>query len=274
MARRHSSRRSRRKPEGVPILALTLFILVLLGVGGGMGWMYFDGKAKHPPVDAELCPLTGPTEQTIVLVDATDAVAPITQQEVMTKVADLANATKKWARFELRILVPGSDRTNILFSKCNPGDGSDLNEYNGNPALARKNWVSLFRAPLEQSMAKSMSGSGAETSPIMAGIQQIAVDRLSSEQERAVFNRVLVVSDMLENSEYFSVYQSGSDIDAYRASPAQKRFNTDLAGAEIAIWLIERETKVPTVGLMEFWAEWILQNRGSPGKITRLQGLE
>jgi hypothetical protein len=274
MARRSTSRRRASKGEGVPWFGLTLFLMAVLVIIGGLAWMYLRAVEQHPPTDAELCPEAGPTEQTIVLVDATDAIAAITQTEIVSKITDLANDTKKWARFELRVLVPGSLRTTTVFSRCNPGDGHELDEYTGNPDLARKKWASQFSGPLQEAMKSTMSGEVADRSPIMAGLQQIAVDRLSSKQARSMPTNIVVVSDMLENSDAFSVYQSGPDFEAYRKSSASKRYSTDLAGAGVSIWFLERDTKVASVPLIEFWMQWILENRGTPLTATRLQGMD
>lgn len=274
MARRSSHRRRSRRDEGIPWVVLSLFIVGVTGVVALLVFLYLRAVDQHPATSADLCPESGAVEQTIVLVDATDKIAPITQTEIMTRVTDLANSTKKWARFELRVLTPGSERTNTLFSRCNPGDGSELDEYTGNPEMARKKWASQFSGPLRDAMARSMAGEGAETSPIMAGVQQIAVERMSSEQAQSVANTVIVVSDMLENSEYFSVYQSGPDFEAFRASPAHNRFASNLAGANVAMWFVERETKVSSVQLVEFWMQWILENRGNPLTAYRLQGMQ
>lgn len=274
MARRRTNSRGRsRDKEGIPWVALSLFIVVVLTIGGGLGWMYFRAMAQNVPMDAELCPEAGPGEQTIVLVDATDTIASITQTEILTKISDLATATPKGGRFELRVLEPGAARTTTLFNRCNPGDGSDLDELTGNPEMAHKKWASQFSGPLADAMKRSVTGQGADTSPIMAGIQQIAVDRLSSAHSRSISNKVIVVSDMLENSEAFSIYQAGPDFIAFQKSPANKRYSTDLAGAGVAIWFLERETKVASVPLMEFWIQWILENRGSPLTVTRMQGM-
>lgn len=273
MARRNTTRRRSRRDEGVPWVGLSIFVVAVVAIVGGLAWMYLRAVEQHPPTDAELCPEVGPSEQVIVLVDATDRIAPITQSEIVTKVTDLANATKKWARFELRVLQPGAQRTTTVFSRCNPGDGHGMDEYTGNPEMARNKWASQFSGPLQDAMRSSMSGQGADTSPIMAGLQQIAVDRLSSKQARTVPNTIVVVSDMLENSEAFSVYQTGPDFEAFQASPAHRRYSTDLAGAGVAIWFVERETKVAGVPLIEFWMKWILENRGAPLTATRLQGM-
>lgn len=270
---RTNSRGRSRDKDGIPWVALSLFTAIVLAIGGGLGWMYLRATAQNTPVDTELCPESGPGEQTIVLIDATDAIASITQTEILNKITDLASATPKGGRFELRVLEPDATRTTTLFNRCNPGDGSDLDELTGNPELAQKKWASQFGAPLAEAMRRSVNGQGADTSPIMAGIQQIAVDRLSSAHSRSISSKVIVVSDMLENSDAFSIYEAGPDFDAFRRSPGFKRYHTDLAGAGIAIWFLDREAKVASVPLMEFWVQWILENRGSPLTATRMQGM-
>lgn len=120
---------------------------------------------------------------------------------------------------------------------------------------------------------KALHAESAETSPIMAGIQQVAVDRLGSTQARSIPNRLVVISDLLENTPSFSMYKSGPDFDAYRQSKAAAEYGTDLAGAIVEVWLLRRDNNFPSSSVAEFWARWVEDNRGSFGRALQLQGV-
>ncbi len=274
MTRRSRGRGRGRKSDAFPIGWAILAAVVFFAIVAGFGWLYVQASARNVALADDFCPLTGPSEQVLVLVDATDAISPITQTELLNHLSDLAGSVRKGGRFELRILEPGTDRTRTLFSSCNPGDGSDLDHWTGNPEAAQRRWRDSFDGPLREAMAQALIAAGADTSPIMAGIQQIAVDRLGTEQLRSIPAQLVVVSDMLENTAYFSMYQSGADLAAFAASDAARRFRTNLAGATTEIWLIQRETRVSSRAVAEFWAGWIAQNGGAFGRALQLQGIE
>jgi len=273
MVRRRSGR-SRRSKDAFPWFTAVVSGVVLLLVIGGFSYVYMNALSQNRALGADLCPELGPAAQTIVLVDATDAIAPLTQTEISTRLQDIGQSISRGEKLELRTLQPGDERTHTIFARCNPGDGSDLDHLTANPESARQRWRESFSAPLHDAMQTVMGDAAAETSPIMAALQQIAVENLTSEHNRSIRTHIIIISDMLENSPHYSIYRSGPDFDAYMASAAPARFNSDLAGAMVEIWYLRRNTRIASVPLMEFWFEWIATNRGQPGRALSLQGLE
>lgn len=268
-------RSRRRRSNAGPWLLIAVIASGLLVVVGGLGYLYVQALSKHEVLESDLCPSTGARGQTLVLVDTTDALSSVTQTEVQTWLADLATHIPKGGRFELRALQPGASRTRTIFSLCNPGDGSDLDQITGNPEMALKRWRDGFSGPLAQALQEATIGGKADTSPIMAGIQQLAVDRLASAQAKSAPNTVVVVSDMLENTEYFSHYRQGGDFVSFEASQAATRFATALNGANVQIWLIRRpDAPIDSIPLIAFWTKWIVAAGGQFERARRLQGME
>lgn len=247
---------------------------MLAGVISGFIWLFLSASAKNPILTADSCPVTGPTEQLLVLVDVTDPIGKITQTDLLNHLGEIASGLGKGGRFELRVLEPGTDRTRTLFSACNPGNGSDLDHWTGNPDMAKRRWSESFDAPLKAATEAALSGQESETSPLMAAIQQISVDRLGTSALRNLTNRLVIVSDMLENTEYFSMYRSGADFAAYEESDASRRFGTDLANTSVELWFIRRQTKIPSASVAEFWLAWTLESGGQFSRAIQLQGLE
>ncbi|AVF02915.1 hypothetical protein C4375_03640 [Devosia sp. I507] len=246
---------------------------MLAAILGGFGWLFMTASARNVALADNLCPLSGPTEQKLILVDVSDAIAPITRQDLLNRLHDVAVNTPKGALLELRVLEPGTTNSRALFSYCNPGDGAELDSLTGNPERARRRWEQGFNVPLEEALNASTISGEADTSPIMGAIQELVVEHLGTEEGRTRPTTLYVASDLLENTALFSIYQSGPDFDAYRASSAARTFATDLAGAEVRFWVIGRATAVPSARIADFWAAWVLENRGSFAGATALQGI-
>jgi len=273
MARRGRNRR-RGSSEG-SWLPVIVFGLVLVGLIVGIGYLYLEATSRHVELDeATLCPLTGPTGQTLVLVDTTDAIAPITQTQLTAMLKDAAFGTAKGTLFEIRVLKTASPFTETLFSLCNPGDGRELGEIIANPDLALRKWKEGFEQPLLDAMVKSLTAGAGETSPIMAGIQAVAVAHLTADADRKQPASLVVISDMLENTERFSHYREGTDFAVFEASPAARHFATDLAGKDVSLWVIRRDSRVDSVALVEFWRRWVDYNHGAFASAKALQGIE
>lgn len=270
-----SRSRSRRRSSTGSWVLIALFALALLAAIGGLIALYLLAVSNHERIDAALCPDTGPRGQTLVLVDTTDAFSAVTQAEISTWLKERAEQTSRGALFELRTLRADTPHTSTIFSLCNPGDGSDLSQLTANPAQALKLWREGFSGPLSSALQQVMGNAAADTSPIMAGIQQIAVDRLASAKFQFVPTKLIVVSDMLENTAYFSHYRDGDDFTAFERSEAATRFATSLAGANVELWLVRRpSTPVPSLDLIAFWTKWIAASGGQFERAKHLQGME
>jgi hypothetical protein len=270
------SRRQRGRRTSIAVwTAIAAFALILIALGGGFAYLLYVTNRDRVALDEHLCPTKGPSGQVVVLVDTTDPLSTFTQKELLTRLLDVSRKSQKGERIEIRVLEPGENRTRILFDFCNPGDGSDLNEITGNPRLALQRWRDGFEKPLSRALADSIKGSEATSSPIMAALQAIAIERLTAESDRQIPTRIVVASDMMEHTEYFSIYRSGADFDAYRNTKAATRFSSDLAGASVEILYVPRvNSEVGGIALMDFWDSWITESDGHLKSALKLQGAQ
>ena len=128
--------------------------LVLVTFAVVAGWIVMRLDVADRPVLSEetLCPTDGPRGITVVLLDASDGLPEIAQQEVRGYLVGLSEELEPYSLLELRLLDPSVRGGRVVFSRCNPGDGSNLNELIGNPQLARRQWLEGFRQPLEDAL--------------------------------------------------------------------------------------------------------------------------
>lgn len=272
MARARRKRgRTRGEPSGLLIGALGV---VAVGLIGGLVWLYVTALGNTPERDASLCPKAGPTSQTLVLVDASDAIADLTKTEIAQRLADEAASVPTGGRLTIRTLRTDTPRTEQIFDLCNPGDGSDLNAITGNPERARARWMQGFAAPLSTALRQATVAAPSKTSPLMAAIQQFAVDRLVARTSHTISTKLIIISDMLENTPDFSMYRQGADYAAFVASPAAAKYDTNLAGADVELWLVARaNAPADANALTGFWTRWTSRANGSTSRALRLQGV-
>ena len=238
---------------------------------------YVYATLARPPAleESSLCPLGGPHSLTVVLLDSTDDIPDIGKREIRTTLVDMAETLPTYELLEIRLLDPKLAGGRLIFSKCNPGDGSDLSEYTANPRLARQHWMDGFREPLEHALEAGFQPAPGKTSPIMQTIQRIAVDRFSARNVVDVRKSLVVISDMLENSPDYSQYSGDLSYDRFKASSAYRKVRTDLHGAAVQIYYVERLTGRPinSVDHIRFWAQWICDNNGRFKQASKLQGV-
>jgi hypothetical protein len=251
--------------------ALAVLALGILTMGA-----YAYLTAARPPVldHASLCPVDGARSETVVLLDSTDEIPDIGKREIKTVLLDMAEALPAYALMELRLLDPATPGGRLIFHKCNPGDGAGLSEYTANPRLAKKRWMEGFRQPLEAALDAGFKPAPGKTSPIIETVQRIAVERFSGRAVEEIPKSLVLVSDMLEHEPDYSQYSGDLTYGRFKASRAYKKLQTDLHGAEVTIYYVQRVTakRLNSVEHIRFWAEWVRDNKGRFKEANKLQG--
>src|SRR5262249_50445147 len=84
----------------------------------------------------------------------------------------------------------------------------------------------------------------------------------------------ILISDMLEHEPDYSQYGGELSYSRYKASRAYQKFRTNLYGAQVSIYYIQRLSAKPinSADHIRFWAEWIRDNNGRLKQANKLQG--
>jgi hypothetical protein len=272
MARRR--RRSRTNGDGWKIGGTAFLALICFGLLGAYALSYRAASDRPVLAQDSLCPTDGPRAATVVVLDASDDLPEITRQEVQSFLTDLSEELEPYSLLELRLLDPEVNGGRIVFSKCNPGDGSNLSELVANPALAHRKWLEQFREPLEQALKGSLAPAPSQTSPIMETVQRVAVDRFTGRAASSIPKRLIVISDMLEHTAAYSHYSGDLSFKQFRQSDTYHKVRTDLHGSEVIIKYVHRlrPDDSRTLKHIEFWREWARDSNGGRFQADRLQG--
>jgi hypothetical protein len=274
VARRQSRQRNRARGTGAAIGGIALIFLALAALGI-LALFYFSVTPKPKLDSASLCPVTGPEGITVVLIDTSDDLPEPAQRQVLGLLEDQISELPEYHKLDIRVLDIAGSRSRSLFSKCNPGDGAGLSEWTDNPRLARMRWIENFRQPAKDAVKSSLSSAKAKNSPIMGAIQDIAIDQFSSSAAQKVEKKLIVISDMLEFTPLYSQYPAAGDLSyqRFKRSPAYLKFRTDLHDAHVKIEYVQQtQVTIDTVRHIEFWKEWITDNKGVFDGARRLQG--
>jgi hypothetical protein len=254
-----------------------MLICMTLIAFGVLVYFYVTTPQKPKLDHASLCPVSGPTGVTVVLVDTTDDLPETTQREALGILDDLITNLPVYHKLDIRVLDAAGSRSLSLFAKCNPGDGAGLSEWTANPLLARKRWIEGFEKPALAAIKHSLASAKDNSSPIMAAIQDIALEQFSAAPVQGMSKSLIIISDMLEFTPDYSQYPKAGDLsyDRYRRSPAYQKFQTNLHGARVTIKYVQRPRALPAKIAprhIDFWREWITDNLGAFVSAQRLQG--
>lgn len=214
----------------------------------------------------------------MVLVDTSDDLPEAKRREVSVVLEDMIATLPSFYKLDIRVLDMAGVRSRSLFSKCNPGDSAGLSDWTANPRIARMRWVENFRKPAAEAVKNSIASAKATSSPIMAAIQDIAIDQFSSAASQHAKKTLVVISDMIEFTRDYSQYPRAGclSFQRFKQSPAYLKFKTDLHGATVNIRYVTRQVNsqplLDELRQMDFWKTWVQDSGGVWGSARRLQG--
>ena len=270
-ARRKRRGRGGRGSTGVIFGIVGLALVILSAIGGY--WFLWNRASANPTLQADFCPASGPTSATAVLLDVTDPIAEITKIDLKNEFQRIVGNVEKHGLVEVYLLTDVEGKPQRTFHGCNPGTGEDADPWTSNPRKIQQRWDEAFNKPLKKIEEEMGNGTSSKQSPLMAGIQRIVIESFSDSKLDGRPKRIVLASDMLENTAAFSIYKSGPDIKAFEKSPARDKYRTPLDGAEVRLLFFQRESSASMKNLPEFWATWIGSNRGRMTGIERLAGI-
>jgi hypothetical protein len=272
MARR-KRRRSKSDVNAGSIAAIIILAALIAALVGGYGYLRLQASQTVKLDPETFCPADGPVSVTAVLLDLTDPVAKPTLTDIQNRFEALMAEIPEGGQLTVFALTEQTSEIQEKVSVCNPGNGQNVDPLIANPRLAKQRWEEAYHRPLEAFVEGLSNQASASRSPIMAGIQQIALNLFQSPRYANMSKRLIVVSDMLEHTDAYSHYRDGASMTRYRASDAYDLFRVPLNGLDVQLLLIQRlNAPVEQLDLAEFWAAWFQANQARNVNIVRLAG--
>lgn len=253
MARKRSNRRRAKGGRASPWKAiLTWVAAAMLAVGAGTGYMLLQKPSVNPDT---MCLETGAKGVTVMLLDVSDPLT-FSQDAKLRRLISSSNhnLVEKHHRLDIYQLPEQGQKANRLFSMCNPGNMSDAStaeKLGQNTILFQLKWRE-FTEQLDRSLSSLTETSGNQTSPIFEAIDFITAASFPQAEVTLLHPenyKLVIVSDMLQNSSKLSVFQ-GNQISE------ESKLNTAFyfGGQTIVKQLLsEKYDSKQTNNLVSFW---------------------
>lgn len=251
------------------ITASTVLITAILVV-----YVYYLGKQVAIDKDS-LCPVDGPANLTVILVDQTDPLTVVQQASVLKHLEDIKAGIERYGAIGLYSVGPiGEDLLRKMLYICNPGRSDDINPLYGNPQRVERKWREAFSIPLNQMFEDMTKRNVAETSPILESIQSLAITSFEGDQVKEISKRLIIISDMLQHTFELSQYEKILPFHEFRKSSFYRKIRTDLEGVDVEIIYIRRDTKQNVQGKahIEFWKRYFRDMGGTLTHVISLEG--
>ncbi len=121
-----------------------------------------------------------------------------------------------------------------------------------------------------------MSASETTISSIMETIQTISVTTLARRRYLDVPKRLILISDLLQHSEFLSLYRDPLDYESFSQTEDAEALRTNLQNVIVEVLFVPRRIHSQvgkTIRLIEFWESWIIAQGGELERVSRIDGL-
>lgn len=230
--------------------------------------------------EVTLCPVAGPSAITAVLIDRTDSIGAISRTDLFTKVNDIIERTLEAEAVELYVVnAVETAPLSAVIKVCNPGKPAQDEAWDEgwatNPRIMRLRWTERFKKPLNRLLSDLLTMEEAESSPIMESVQSLSVTVFAGNDKANLPKRLIIASDLLQNSSAWSLYKQPSDFRRFAGSSGAKSVAGDLRDVSVQLLFIQRKLKrpIPELDLVTFWVKWIESRQGRVERIVKITGL-
>ncbi|MDP4574096.1 hypothetical protein Q9K02_02940 [Qipengyuania sp. G39] len=269
---RRSAARERRSQESSKAWRNIAIVFVLIGT---VGFFYIQSVLGNRTLDDEtLCP-SQIERFTAVLVDVTDPMNTPQRQDFRNQLDRLLGQIERYEKLIIVKVDPVGESLLVpVITRCNPGSGADESEVDGNPKKLEKLHREGFIKPMEEAFDTLMEASSADRSPVMESVQSVALSEFQKAGLEGVEKRLIVASDLLQNTDRVSFYKGLPDAAEFIGTQNFHRVSTDLSGVEVELWMLQRDDSSQTqpIALPTFWERIIGEQGGQVTRVYRVSG--
>jgi hypothetical protein len=266
---------ARKRRQGRKRVAAIIFLAIGISIVGSMIWLRMSATSTKLNADT-LCPVDAAiTGFAVLLIDGTDSFSPIQRADIERNLQAFAKGLGVGER--LTVFAPTemkeSDFLQPVFEKCNPGTDAEVSELTQNPRQIQLRYERGFRDQLMETLRSGLSTNEKSRSPIMAMIQAAVIRGFPAGADDRP-KRLVIVSDMLENTYDYSQYSETLDFDAVKERPFFAHLSIPLDRTEVEILYVtrigaeDRQTRRHVL----FWEEYFRFLNGELIRVTRVGG--
>lgn len=247
-------RRARQRRRNEYVLGAVILLAVLAVLGGAVYITVSRPKGLNPET---LCPAEGPQGHYVLLVDKTDPLN-FTQKQAFSVIIKELIEKRVPEGYLLSVFALGEDfkeNATPLVELCNPGDGSNKSEFSANPQKLRAQYQSKFVEPMLKLSESLVASQPAKWSPIFEMLQLVGINGYRHHGVKGE-RRLIIVSDMLQNTTQFTMYKGPVDYSNFSGSVYGKKAQPELTDVSVELHYLMNSPQLQTKRNTMFWEEY------------------
>lgn len=241
---------------------------VILGIVGAIFiglFALFVASTQKEILDDRLCP-KDVLNKTVFLVDRSDDTPTQTVSEINRRINIIVDKDVQQGELVALFYITDGMQKDLkpAFESCKPQ--TKVNELYENKRIVEKNFANKFDKPFKTALENQPTGAG--SSPIVETLTDFA----ASDYLDGKHNRLVVFSDLMQNSETLNLYECSKKEDAIAAYRQSSAGELKLDDVEVRLNIIPRRGLGPVTKRCRdgFW-RWLFKN-GSQLDVRYLPG--
>lgn len=247
-------RRAKQRRRNEFLLGAIIFSVILLVTIGVTYHTVTRPEGANPDT---LCPPDGPRGHYILLIDKTDPLN-FTQRQAFSVVLKELVENRVPEGYLLSVFALGEDfKDNAvpLVELCNPGDGSNKSEFDSNPQKLKAKYRSKFAEPMIKLSESLVATQPAKWSPIFEMLQLVGINGYRNQSVKGE-RRLIILSDMLQNTPQLTMYKGPVDYSAFAASDYGKKAQAELSEVAVELHYLMNRPQLQTKRNLKFWEDY------------------
>jgi len=237
----------------------TIGITVIIGLALWTALQYGQpGKLDKHGCSEE----NGPDRGLAILLDLTDPLGDVAQERLQDLIAKWVADVPRNTLLSVGAVRERVDKTFKVHARCKTRDRKEANPLYENPKFIGNRYQEEFIKPLNKAVGEVLSVTEAPQSPIMESIDALLV-KTPGFIDATYPRRLIIVSDLLQNSNAMSFYKGGN-WDRFAASPHIQRIGVYLKGINVELCPVARNKAPAGMAVInDFWKKYFSQ-AGAP----------
>ena len=265
-----SSRKQRRK---VPAKGWLLLLVFIAGAGALIVFLVHAGDQYQRLSSKTLCPMdhgTNIPKILVILFDQTDRLTRLEQEALKSRFSNLIydefenpkdGVSGQFSRVEIYSFSANKGDGSLTITKdlvlCNPGKGAKLDGLFRNPEQVRRRFEKQFKGRLNHKLLGILDFKESRFSPILEAFKYVSHRVLENPRYRKSQKRLIVVSNMVHNTNGFTMLRPHAGFDKFRRSTYGFSLLPNLAGVVLTVHVIQaRVLKQQGAAFLKFWLSY------------------
>ena len=250
------------------VFAVFIMLAVFLVIGS---IFYFSMSKVKIEIDPNtLCQVDKqPTDIIAILIDATEGLPERAAAQAVIKINQVLSSAPENSLINLYSIKSGNEsHIEPIAHICKPSSGENVSNLTGNKNYSIKQYKERFLKPLKLQIDNLIDANSSSSSPLIESMQSAIIESFEAHANTGE-KRLIIVSDMIQNTNLYSFYKEKPSYKNYNEISTQSgKGILRLDGITVEILVVARSfPKGTRKDVVRFWSLFLKDKGAANGSV-------